>query len=167
MSTLNMKPINKWHKINEWLERVDDKILIDWIGYFNNTLDKSTQKKMVEPIANMCHKIAKYFVEIYGEKFVCASIEHQTMYEYKNHKWNKMDGYNSIRELLSGKFSDILSDELQDLYHQYHTTKSIREQNTLNQEIDEIKNIIVKLKCTPIINAIIRELADLLYDSTF
>jgi len=54
--------------------------------------------------------IAKVLYEVYKHRFVCVSIKGNDWYEYKNHRWHKVDSGTTLRR--------AISEQLRDLYNQ-------------------------------------------------
>ena len=54
--------------------------------------------------------IAKVLYEVYKHRFVCIGIKGNDWYEYKNHRWHKVDSGTTLRR--------AISEQLRDLYNQ-------------------------------------------------
>ena len=50
------------------------------------------------------YSVAKALHTKYFDRFICASIKHNTWYEFKNHRWNKVDGGYTLMKLISEEF---------------------------------------------------------------
>merc|ERR1711871_966200 len=50
------------------------------------------------------YSVAKALHTKYFDRFVCSSIKHNTWFEFKNHRWNKVDGGYSLMKLISEEF---------------------------------------------------------------
>ena len=93
--------------INKYLEKLEKHIsdfIIDVRNKNNNTTDKTI---------NGCtdYDIATLLYNYYKNDFVCVNVNENTWYEFKNHRWNYIEG---------GKISlrDIISTELRDKFSQ-------------------------------------------------
>lgn len=113
------------------------------------------------------YSIAKVFYEYNKYQYVCASIKNKLWYEFKNHKWSRMD-----------EATDIINKLNEDLANEYIKVSVAFNQKALTETTNETKqNLIEKSKAAMSIvskihgmkfkKEIIAELLHLYYDSTF
>jgi P4 family phage/plasmid primase-like protien len=50
------------------------------------------------------YSVAKALYTKYFDRFICASIKHNTWYEFKNHRWTRVDGGYTLMKLISEEF---------------------------------------------------------------
>ena len=50
------------------------------------------------------YSVAKALYTKYFDRFVCASIKHNSWFEFMNHKWNRVDGGYTLMKLISEEF---------------------------------------------------------------
>lgn len=113
--------------------------------------------------------IAKVLYEVYKHRFVCIGIKGNDWYEYKNHRWHKVDSGTTLRR--------AISEQLRDLYNQ--KSSGSMDVMIVNGECKEnlddmnkrrsmrILNISTRLSDSNGKDRIMKEAKELFYDDTF
>ena len=113
--------------------------------------------------------IAKVLYEVYKHRFVCIGIKGNDWYEYKNHRWHKVDSGTTLRR--------AISEQLRDLYNQKSSgSMDVMIVNGESKEnLDDINkrrsmrilNIATRLSDSNGKDRIMKEAKELFYDDTF
>jgi P4 family phage/plasmid primase-like protien len=113
--------------------------------------------------------IAKVLYEVYKHRFVCVGIKGNDWFEYKNHRWHKVDSGTTLRR--------AISEQLRDLYNQ-------RSEGSMNvmivngeckENLDDINkrrsmrilSIVTRLSDSNGKDRIMKEAKELFYDDSF
>ena len=115
---LSIGSLHMWAKIDN-PEKYSDIIMIQYDGIILKSLDASH------------YKVASVFYRMYQSNFICESIKHKEIYEFRDHKWVKNDSSNGIIKKLN-----------EDLYNLYNKYANIVNNKlmTLNENDFEQKN---------------------------
>lgn len=112
------------------------------------------------------YDIAKVMYELYGYRFVCADIDHNTWYEFQDNLWvNIQNGYtlhNLISEELVKEYLYLQSSIIGDMIN-----KKGAEQESASKRNDNINKIITKLKKPQFKDGIVVECKRKFYDKHF
>ena len=114
--------------------------------------------------------IAKVLYEVYKHRFVCVSIKGNDWYEYKNHRWHKVDSGTTLRR--------AISEQLRDLYNQksggsmggiidsgVETKENLEDLN--KRRSMRVLSIATRLSDSNGKDRIMKEAKELFYDDTF
>lgn len=115
----------------------------------NNIVDKQL------PIEH--HTCAKLLVLLYQFRFRCASIQHNIWYEFKNHRWVKMENAYVLRNLITESLSPFFENK----------KKMLSAEKGMYYKINSVERIIKSLHNNAFKNGIIKEYATLAYDPNF
>lgn len=114
------------------------------------------------------YSVAKLLVEMNGYRFKCASIKQNLWYEFKNHRWVKMDDAYSLRKYISEDLAVLFSDRQRTLFT--GTKDKVINQKRQEKLMDRAKgimNIMKKLCNNSFKNGVVKECASLSYDPNF
>lgn len=103
MSQINV--FDEWSQIGQRLQNFDERVLVDWVYYFNNDYQQkvlaqmappiSTAKPiMIKPVAESInyHNITLDFINYCDNNIVCTSVKDNQYYIFDdNHKWTQVD----------------------------------------------------------------------------
>jgi len=113
--------------------------------------------------------IAKVVYEVYKHRFVCVSIKGNDWYEFKNHRWHKIDSGTTLRR--------TLSEQVRDLYNQKGggAMDTMIVNGECKENLDDINkrrsmriiNIVSRLSDCNGKDKIMKEAKELFYDETF
>ena len=115
---LGIGSLHMWAK-NDNPEKYSDIIMIQYDNIILKSLDASH------------YKVASVFYKMYQSNFICESIKHKEIYEFRDHKWVKNDSSNGIIKKLN--------EDLYNLYNKYANVINIKLM-TLNENDFEQKN---------------------------
>lgn len=96
--SLGIGSLHRWAKEDN-PDKYNDMIMVNYENFIAKSLDGTD------------YKIATVFHRLYENNFVCESIKHKIVYEFRNHKWVKLDSSHSIITLMNK--------ELNSLYEKY------------------------------------------------
>jgi len=156
---LSSRSIIYWAKNNSPTEDYE-RVRRETIEYFiNESIKTSTEYDFAAVLYNR-----------YKDKFVCASIKGNLWFEYRGHKWERVDSGNSLRILISKDMHDMYcakcSEEINKL-HQAEAEKTSEYHESLRKRTNKIADICVVLKKTSWKNNIMRESQELFFDGEF
>ena len=110
--------------------------------------------------------LAKSFYAKFSDRFVCSSIKNNLWWEFKNHRWYRIDSGYSLLLLFSQDFVKEYELEIIEI-----TKASIQDNNfekeELNKKREKIQKIISNLMKTPFKNSLLTECKNIFYDSKF
>ncbi|AQN68125.1 protein kinase family protein [Saudi moumouvirus] len=130
-------------------------------------MKKKKVDKLVKGGLEASHNtIAKLLMEKYKFTFKCASVKHNTWYEYKNHRWVEIDSAYSLRNLISDELTNIYADYQRALYTEQKEKEGYEKERCMN-EANHISKVIKQLNNSTFKNGVIRECADIAYDPNF
>lgn len=98
----------------------------------------------------MAQYFANFLMKKYKSVYKCASIKDNIWYEFKNHRWVKIDSAYSLRNLISSGITEPLCNKRQS-----------------NNEAKNISKVILNLNNSIFKNNIIRKCCELAYDPYF
>jgi len=110
--------------------------------------------------------IAKLLIEKYKFIYRCASIKHNSWYEFRNHRWIEIDSAYTLRNLISDELTTEYGKHQAYLYDLSKEKQGYDKEQTLN-EATRISKVIQKLNNSTFKNGVIRECADISYDPNF
>lgn len=112
------------------------------------------------------YNIAKLLMEKYKFRFKCGSIKHRIWYEFKNHRWQKMDSANTLQILISEEIPPIFEAMRRRLQHQAADANGDRSQKLLDKA-KKTNDIIKSLGDDTFKTKIINQCAYLAHDPLF
>jgi P4 family phage/plasmid primase-like protien len=93
----NMKPGLTIRSLQSWAKEDNYHKYTEYMkAEFNELLKKS--------LSGDTYSVAKALYTKYFDRFVCASIKHNSWYEFRNHRWHRVDGGYSLMKLISEEF---------------------------------------------------------------
>ena len=114
---------------------------------------------------NQHYKIAKIIHSKYSDKFVCSNLKNNIWWEFKNHRWFKIDEGYTLKILLSEDFVNEFYNEINELTAKQKAGKVDNKECT--NVLKKITKIISNLLNTPFKKTIISECSNLFYDCDF
>jgi P4 family phage/plasmid primase-like protien len=154
---LTSRSIIYWAKNNSSKEDYD-RVRKETIEYFiQQSIQTSTE-----------YDFATVLYNLFKDMFVCASIKGNMWYQYKGHKWEKVDSGNSLRLLISKDVHDIYCSKCSEEINKLHQTEKTDEYHEiLRKKTNKLADICVLLKKTSWKNNIMRESQELFFDGEF
>lgn len=119
---------------------------------YQNFINEEFRKNREESIDGSTYKIAKSFYAKYYDKYVCSSIKSNLWWEFKNHRWNRIEEAASIKILLSEEFQNDYRNDLIELTIKATQVSGFEKEqlqsriNNINKIIDRLMNIDFKKK---------------------
>jgi len=134
-----------------------------------NKFTEECSKKFIneDNIVNCSHNdLAKACFEKCGTEFVCASIVTNTWFQYKNHKWCRIEDGIFLRQKLSDdfakKFEDIASEIMGSMSRSEQSQKDL-----FVQKHKQVYKLISNLKNSTFKTNVMRECKEVFYDENF
>lgn len=116
------------------------------------------------------YDLAKTIADMYGENYVCASIDNNIWFEFKEHRWVKTECAYTLRLLIPTKFRDFIRGEAD-------RVNAVIEKLTCDKDNDKLKKlsgisqrlceVSARLGRTNDIKNIMTQLKDILYEPKF
>jgi len=163
--------------INLWEKMEKRNITIGTLHHFAkmdnpieyNKFTEMCTKKFIneDTIANCSHNdLAKACYEKCGTDFVCASIVNNVWFQYKNHKWCRIEEGIFLRQKLSEEFVHKFQQISKDIMVQM--TQNVDSQKDIySQKIKQILKLISNLKNSSFKTNVMRECKEVFYDENF
>jgi hypothetical protein len=130
---------------------------------FNKEEFKQMMKKSLD---GNTYYLAKSVYAKYADRFVCSSITGNIWWEFKNHRWIKIqDGY-TLKILLSEDFANEYNREIADISLKLTQVSGI-EKEELQSRRSRIDKIVEKLMNTSFKDLLMKEAKNFFYDNKF
>lgn len=130
---------------------------------FNKEEFKNMMKRSLD---GNTYYLAKSVYSKYSDRFVCSSIRSNCWWEFRNHRWNRIEAGYTLKVLLSEDFANEYNREIAEISLKA-TTISGMEREELQQRRTRIDKIVEKLMNTTFKKTLMDECTSLFYDSTF
>ncbi len=126
---------------------------------------EENQKHIDASLKGGQHDIAKMLHDMFGDKYVCADIESGVWYEFKNHKWSRIQKGVELRIKI---ITDILPLYVNEGKKNYELAALDTDANSaIASRMKQVDRIIGSLKSNAFNNGIMAECQYLFYDSKF
>lgn len=130
-------------------------------------LAKSEFKNLTRKISDAnTYYIAKSVYAKYSDRFVCSSIKTNSWWEFKRHRWTRVEEGYSLKNLLSDEFANEYNKEIADISLKATEVSGI-EKKELEERRFRIDKIVEKLRNNGFKNALMDECKSLFYDPRF
>jgi P4 family phage/plasmid primase-like protien len=130
---------------------------------FNKEEFKNMMKRSLD---GNTYYLAKSVYSKYSDRFVCSSIKSNCWWEFRNHRWNRIEAGYTLKVLLSEDFANEYNKEIAEISLKA-TTISGMEREELQQRRTRIDKIVEKLMNTTFKKVLMDECTSLFYDATF
>ena len=130
---------------------------------FNREEFKSMMKKSLD---GNTYYLAKSVYSKYSDRFVCSAIKGNVWWEFKNHRWIRIEEGYSLKVILSEDFANEYNKEIADISLKATVVSGI-EKEELQQRRSRIDKIVEKLMNNSFKNILMDECKSIFYDSTF
>jgi P4 family phage/plasmid primase-like protien len=112
------------------------------------------------------YDIAKILYFEYSTEFVCASTTNNIWYQFKNHKWEEIEGGVYLRENISKEIADIYGKYGAMLFEKCAKADKI-EETIYQNSINRTKKMVANLKNSSYKNSVMQEAREIFYDRNF
>ena len=127
-----------------------------------------------EEFKNMMHRsldgntyyLAKSVHAKYSDRFVCSSIKNNIWWEFRNHRWNRIEEGYTLKLLLSEDFANEYNKEIADVSIKATQTTGY-DKEELQSRRTKIDRIVTQLMNTNFKKTLLDECKPLFYDTTF
>ena len=136
---------------------------------YGKFIEESTKRHINEDnIANCSHSdIAKACFEQYGTDFVCASIVGHVWFQYKNHKWNRVEAGVFLRKKLSDEFVVKFEEIAKDIMATMTKKADTNQKDLYLQKHKQVFKLIANLKNSGFKTNVMKECEEVFYDENF
>jgi P4 family phage/plasmid primase-like protien len=110
--------------------------------------------------------IAKSVYSKYSDRFICSSIKSNVWWEFKNHRWIRIEEGYTLKVMLSEEFANEYNKEIAEISIKATVVSGI-EKEELQQRRMRIDKIVEKLMNNAYKNTLMDECRSLFYDATF
>ena len=112
------------------------------------------------------HHLAKSVYAKYNDRFVCSSIKNNIWWEFRNHRWNRIEEGYTLKQLFSGEFANEYNQEIIDI-----TTRATKidgiEKEELQNRRTKIDKLVSQLMNNLFKKTLLDECRSEFYDGTF
>jgi P4 family phage/plasmid primase-like protien len=180
---------NQWAKFDRKNSGVTNRSIIYWaihdnaegassvrkntISYYlDQTINTVTLFNLNNPTKNGkgCgdYDIAVVLHQMYKDEYVCSDIGHGIWYQFRNHRWRKIDSGTYLRRAISNELRDLYENRASELQNYAATLDQEDEKyKHVTERVKTILKIIMRLGNTSDKKNIMQEARDLFYDSEF
>ena len=142
-----------------WAKQDNPKLFAEYIK-------EEFKLMMMKSLDGNLYYLAKSVYAKYSDRFVCSSIKNNIWWEFKNHRWNRIeDGY-TLKLLFSEDFANEYTLEIIDISNRV-LTASGWEKEDLQRKRTLIDKISQSLMNTNFKKTLLEECKPLFYDGTF
>ena len=163
--------------IYKWKHMVKKDITIGTLKYYASIDSPEEYRKykaelaekyIDESLQGSHYDIAKMLHAEYSDEFVCASILNKIWFQFRNHKWERIEEGVFLRKKISSETVQKFIKLIKRLYDRISKLDNkSADQITLNAKIKQTHKMIYNLKSAPFKNNVMREAMELFYDPKF
>lgn len=141
-----------------------DNILL-YNEWKNNNID-TLLWKCISPTGGMSD-IAEILYKKYQDKFICTSIKDQTWYEFKDHRYQELDGAVTIRTLLTKDIAELFNKKLDQCNEKVLQLPDGIDKEKWIKKQDNCRKIIIGLKTPGFKTNVLKEASEKFYYHNF
>lgn len=163
-----------WERTEEKTDGFTIASLYFWAKCDNETeymkWKKSKAEKYIQEsltTAGSHYDIAKALCEMYGDKFVCSSIQHNEWYKFENHIWERDQEGTSLRNIISEDLAKIYKESLREAYNAAIDADDEGEKAKWSTRSKILEKIVNNLKSSPFKTNIMKECKEVFFDPVF
>ena len=134
---------------------------------YNSYRTNEAKKMREDSIDCSTYKVAKSFHAKYSDIYVCSSINKNSWWEFKHHRWYKIENGYTITILLSEDFQNDYRQDVIDLNIKIMAISNNDDKSFLQNKIKLLNKIIEKLMNIDFKKKIIEECTTLFFDNMF
>jgi P4 family phage/plasmid primase-like protien len=112
------------------------------------------------------YHLAKSFHHKYSNEFVCTSPVRNTWYQFRNHRWERIEGGFTIKIKFSEEFADEFNEEIAEISMKATKIAGVEKEELL-QRRTRLDKIVEKLMNTSFKKQLLEECSTLFYDPKF
>ena len=134
---------------------------------FKKIKSRNLYSSLMDSLSLTHSDIAEVVYKTYKGTFVCASVGKKNWYEFKDHRWRRIDDAVSLRKKLSNEIVDIYID-----FQNKLNDDALKETNPSNKELlidksNKVSKVITSLKKNSFKKALVDECAENFYIEKF
>lgn len=140
--------------------------------YLDQTINSITLNNLNNPNKNAkgCgdYDIAVVLHQMFKDEYVCSDIGHGIWYQFRSHRWRKIDSGTYLRRAISNELRDLYENRASELQNYAATLDQEDEKyKHITERVKTILKIIMRLGNTSDKKNIMQEARDLFYDNEF
>jgi P4 family phage/plasmid primase-like protien len=112
------------------------------------------------------YSLAKNVYAKYSDRYVCSSIKSNIWWEFRNHRWNRVEEAYTMKILLSEEFANEYNKEIAEVSIRATQVQGFEKEELL-QRRTKIDKIVENLMNTRFKETLVKECASLFYDKDF
>lgn len=124
------------------------------------------QSNLKETLSGGHYDLAKYLYEDYKEEFICASVEKDIWFQFKNHRWHKVEKGVTLRSKISTELVLKVKDLAKNTYD-LATGDDKDSEMVQKKRRDQMDKLVISLKTTTFKDNIMKECKELFYVDDF
>jgi len=164
--------INLWEKMEKrsiTIGTLHHFAKLDNPNLYNKFTEECSKKYINEDnIVNCSHNdLAKACYEKYGTEFVCASIVNNVWFQYKNHKWCRIEDGIFLRQKLSEEFVEKFQLIAKEIMGTMSRNVDTNQKDLYLQKHRQVFKLISNLKNSSFKTNIMKECKEVFYDEKF
>ena len=163
------------HCISTW-EKMDRRnMTIGTLAHFAKEDNRIEYEKIIrsysdeyikQSLNGSHHDLAKACFERYGNEFVCASVTNNLWFQYKNHKWNRIEEGVFLRQKLSDEFVDTFSDKGKEIFDKMSRCPE-GDKDMYAAQQKQVQKMVNNLKQSPFKSNVMKECKEIFYNENF
>ena len=134
---------------------------------FYAATEKSINYLVTKSLSGTHTEMARVVHRKYRDAFVCASIDKHIWYEYRNHRWIKIENAYSLRQLISDDIVSLYVDHAKRLKVRAMSCESEDDQKQYLTQSSKMTVLASKLMMASFKEGIMKECAEMFYDPDF
>lgn len=124
------------------------------------------EKHLKESLDGSHNDIAKLLYTEYGTEFVCSSVVSKTWYQFRNHKWEEIEGGSFLSERISNEIVKLYGKLGGDIFAKSAIADKTDE-SSCQLKIKQLQKIISNLKNSPYKSNIMKEACEVFFNKNF
>jgi P4 family phage/plasmid primase-like protien len=126
----------------------------------------SISSDIMKSVSLQTYDVAMVVYKLYQHQFICSSIKSNSWYEFKNHRWHKIDGGYSLQIKLS---KDVVDEYLKLIRYYSENAQNLdgEARDSSLEKIKDLAEVTYKLRDITFKEKIMKECKLMFYDSTF
>ena len=162
--------------IYEWERMVTKDLTLGTIRHYASIdspekykeFKKEQAEHYVKESLNGSHNdVAKVLHAEFGNEFVCASISNKIWFQFRDHRWEEIEGGIFLREKISQDIVHKFTQAGKDIFTKLAEVQDKAEEAMYNARLKQIQKIISNLKSSPYKNNVMNEAMEVFYDRRF
>lgn len=162
--------------INEWHKMTTRDITLGTLRYYASVdspeeyrafKQEQAEHYIKESLEGSHNDIAKVLYAMYGNEFVCASIVNNVWFQFRDHKWEEIEGGVDLSMRISEEVVQKYVAMGQEAYGKMANAEDKGQEAMFSERSKQARKMIHNLKSRPFKNNVMKECAEVFYDRRF